>query len=206
MHIKPISAGPLETNCYILGCDVTHQAIIIDPGDDSDTIIKTIEDMKLKPIKILLTHGHFDHCSAVEQIKNKFNIPLAVHIDDLPFISQAKNHASLYGIKISNVPMPESFIDDGDIFEFGKYNLKTIHTPGHTAGSVCFLTGKYLFSGDTLFKGSIGRTDLPGGDYSKIINSILTRLYTLDHDTVVLPGHGHQTTIGHEIKTNPYTI
>jgi len=205
MHIKVISAGPLETNCYIVGCDVTHEAVIIDPGYDADTILKNVNDMKLKVLRILLTHGHFDHCSALRDIKEKLNIPIAVHGDDLFFISQAKSHAGLYGIKITDVPLPDIFIADEDTFEFGNYSLKTIHTPGHTAGSVCFLTGKYLFSGDTLFKGSIGRTDLPGGNYNNIINSILNRLYVLDKDTIVLPGHGPQTTIGDEIRFNPYT-
>ena len=153
---------------------------------------------------ILLTHGHFDHCCGLQNLVDEYQVPVLMHCDDVPFVADSKTHAFMYGLKIPNVPLPNSFIDEDDVVEIGDIKLKTIHTPGHTPGCVCFYTPGYLFSGDTLFNGSVGRTDLPGGSYDKIISNIQNKLFVLPDETVVYPGHGDITTIAEEKKSNPY--
>lgn len=204
MIIKTFITGPIETNCYILMCEYTHETVIIDPGLDNGSIIRQITAMDGQVKYILLTHGHFDHCCGVQNLVDTYSVPILMHCDDVPYVSGAKTHALIYGISIPNVPLPNCFINDGDLVEVGNISLKTIHTPGHTPGCVCFYTQGYLFSGDTLFNASIGRTDLPGGNFKKIISGIKNKLFLLPDDTIVYPGHGEKTTIGDEKMSNPY--
>ena len=205
MIIKTLPIGPLETNCYIVGCETTGEGLIIDPASDDDTIIQQVKKLNLTIKYILLTHGHFDHCCGLSAMKREFDVPVAVHPDDIPFVAQAKLHGKMYGIDVPDIILPDTFIQEDDCFEIGTYTLRAIHTPGHTPGGVCFVCAKHLFSGDTLFSGSIGRTDLPGGNHTQIIASIKTKLYTLPDDTLVYPGHGPQTSIGDEKQYNPFT-
>ena len=200
-----LTSGPFETNCYILGCDRTHKGVIIDPAVDTEKLLQIIDELKLDILYILLTHGHFDHCSGLGALKDSFDVPIAIHPDDIPLISTAKQQAGLYGFRIPTVPMPDTFIQDGDEFKFGDESLKALHTPGHTPGGICFYDNSHVFSGDTLFQRSIGRTDLPGGNFQQLISSIKNKLFTLDENITVYPGHGGGTTIGEERQFNPYT-
>ena len=204
MLIKTIPVGPLATNSYIVACEQTRKAVIIDPGFDVDRIKTQIDQLDLEVVYILLTHGHFDHCSGIGEVKAMFNVPVYMHRDDIPYVAEAKTHSRMYGFSVPEVPLPDQFIEDGDTISFGDCSFQVIHTPGHTPGGVCFYTPGTLFAGDTLFSGSVGRTDLPGGSFEAISSSIKTGLYNLPDDTVVYPGHGLPTTIGEEKSSNPY--
>jgi hydroxyacylglutathione hydrolase len=209
MEIKTLSLGPLQTNCYLVWCPETLEAIIIDPADEADFITQEIISLKLIPKYIVLTHGHFDHVLGVLELKLNFNIPILLHKKDLPLYKQTQNSAQ-YWLKrqVDPTPPPDTFIKQKDQIKFGKQTLTVIETPGHTPGSIClytqsnrFVTGNIsqpiLFSGDTLFKNGIGRTDFK---YSRPpdMKSSLKTLAKLPKNTTVYPGHEGQTTIAQE--------
>jgi glyoxylase-like metal-dependent hydrolase (beta-lactamase superfamily II) len=202
--IEPLVVGPLFSNCYVVGDIESNQGVIIDPGDEADVILNTIKDLGIEIKYILATHGHFDHVGAVNQLKKILKVDFLAHKDDLFFIEDGENAARRWGIKINQPPNPDRFIVDGEKIEFGKYELKVIHTPGHSPGGVCFLYNKFLFSGDTLFQGSIGRTDFRKGSIEDLKKSIKTRLYPLHDNTIVYTGHGPVTTIGEEKLYNAF--
>lgn len=204
MLIRKMPVGPLETNSYLIQCESTAEAAIIDPGFDIPYIRQLAGELGAKIVKILLTHGHFDHCCGLAEIQDAFPVPVYMHRDDIPYVAEAGSHSRIYGISVPKVPLPDQFIEDADRISFGEIEFRVIHTPGHTPGGVCFYTPDVLFAGDTLFNGSVGRTDLPGGSFDMISASIRDKLYTLPDKTVVYPGHGPETTIGQEKRTNPY--
>lgn len=198
MKIKSLVVGDYGTNCYILIDEQSMQCAVIDPGGDASNIVKSIEDSKCKVKYILLTHGHMDHTGAVLEIKNKYNVPVVISEKDYKMVQQ---RTFVYGNIGNEIPL---YIKDNQVFEIGNIKLKAIYTPGHTPGGVSFLTDGVIFSGDTLFQGSIGRTDFPGGDFKAIIDSIKTKIMILPEDTVVLSGHGPKTSVGEEKKYNPF--
>jgi len=206
--IKQLIVGPLQVCCYFVGCSKTKEIIIIDPGGDEDFIIETIETLKLKPIMIVNTHAHPDHTAGNRALKQIFNLPIAMHeADGGSFLSQVSLFlGSMFGAPPS--PSPDILLKDEDEIKIGKINLKIIHTPGHTPGSICLYYPGHIFTGDTLFVGAVGRTDLPGGSWETLINSIKTKLFTLPEDTIVWPGHNYgekpHSTIGEEKKFNPF--
>ncbi len=204
MIIKTLEVGPIMANCYILGCEETKEAVVIDPGDEADRILMTLAQDKLKVKYIINTHGHFDHVGANRALKEATKADLMIHAEDEPMLSELALHARSFGLDAENSPPADINISHNDEIKFGNITLKVIHTPGHSRGGVCLLTDKVLIAGDTLFAGSIGRTDLPGGDYETLISSIKTKLLCLDEDTVVYTGHGPSTTIGREKKINPF--
>ncbi len=200
MHIHTIVVGPIQTNCYIISDDDTNEAIIIDPGDEAENLLKTIDAHGLSPKMIICTHGHWDHVNAVPDLQNQLKIPFNIHEDDLEMLkAQASEFMDYMGFKKVKA-LPDKLIREGDSFSAGKILLRTIHTPGHTRGGICLYDSneKVLFSGDTLFKRDHGRTDFPEGSQKDIIRSIKEKLFALPEDTVVLPGHGDETTIGEE--------
>ncbi|MFL0194383.1 MBL fold metallo-hydrolase [Clostridium sp. WILCCON 0269] len=198
MKIKSLVVGSYGTNCYILIDEDKLQCAVIDPGGEASHIIKAIDDSKCKVKYILLTHGHIDHTGAVAEIKYKYNAPVAISEKDYKMIQQG---AFVYGNIGSEVPI---YIENNQVFEIGDIKLKAVNTPGHTPGGMSFLVDKVVFSGDTLFQGSIGRTDFPGGDFKTIIDSIKSKLLVLPDETVVLSGHGSETLIGEERVHNPF--
>lgn len=204
MIIRSLEVGPIMANCYILGCEDTKEAVVIDPGDEAGRILMTLAEGKLKVKYIINTHGHFDHVGANKDLKKATKAKLMIHADDEPMLSELVQHARAFGLNAENSPPADINIADNDEIKFGNITLKVIHTPGHSMGGVCLLTDKVLISGDTLFAGSIGRTDLPGGDYDTLISSIKTKLLCLDEDTIVYTGHGPETSIGREKKINPF--
>lgn len=197
MIIKRIPAGIYAANCFLLMDEDTKEMAVIDPGGDSDDIIKAIESLKGKVKFILLTHGHVDHVGGVMDIKKEYNVPFYINEEDQKLIDKG---TYIYG----NIPKADGYLKDGDKIPLGKHTITVLETPGHTPGGVCFKVEDMVFTGDTLFKGSIGRTDLGGGDYDAIINSINNKLVPLDENTIVLPGHGPESTIAHEKQSNPF--
>lgn len=204
MIIERIPAGIYAVNCYILICEETKKAAIIDPGGDADEIIAYIEKNNLLPEMIILTHGHGDHIGAVQEIKEKTSIPVCIHKDDADMLKDSrKNLTSLMGMTEVKVEA-DRLLADGDIVELGALKLHIIHTPGHTRGSICIRVNEVIFSGDTLFAQSIGRTDLEGGSFELIIDSIKRKLMVFNDETNVFPGHGASTAIGMERRMNPF--
>lgn len=205
MRIKVLIVNDLQTNCYILEDEDTKEAVILDPGGEADYIIDEIEKNNFNLKAILLTHGHFDHIEAVLAIKEKYNIPVYAHEAEQTILKSSQaNISSMFGEDAVTMSADKTFVD-GDIFTFGNTSLKVIHTPGHTPGGVSYYYQKdnVLFSGDTLFLLSVGRTDFPYGDYKALISSIKDKLFLLPDNTKVFTGHGDSTTIGKEKKLNP---
>lgn len=200
MIIKRIPAGVYAANCYIIMDDDSKETVVIDPGGDSDDIISCIRELNCTVKYILLTHAHADHTGGIDDIRKLFNVPVCVNERDKKMI---KDKAFMFG---SYKEDKEKDIDikDGDIFKIGKIEIKCMETPGHTPGGMCFLLNDVVLTGDTLFAGSVGRTDFAGGDYDAIIRSIRVKLMVLDDNIKVLPGHGMQSTIGRERMSNPF--
>jgi hydroxyacylglutathione hydrolase len=204
MIIKTVIVGPLDVNCYILGCEDTKEAAIIDPGDNADEIIKVIDEEGLNPGFIINTHAHFDHVGGVKTIKEHFKINFFLHEEDLFLIENVSEQATAFGLNPIPKPDVDKFVNNGDKISLGNKVINVIHTPGHSPGCVCYYIDNNVFVGDTMFAGSIGRTDLPGGSYETLINSIKERLFPLGDSTIVYPGHGPSTTIEKERKHNPF--
>ncbi len=200
-----LTVGAFEENCYIYACPQTREAVIIDPGDEAERIIEAVHEHELIPKYILNTHGHIDHIAAIDEVSEVFPVPLAIHPADVPMYTDERN-ALLYGRPAPAVKRkPDILLQEGDRITFGTLTLEVVHTPGHSLGSVSLVSTPYcVFSGDTLFYRGIGRTDLPGGSYQQIEQSIRQKLYTLEDDLVVFPGHGQPTTIVEEKFENPF--
>jgi glyoxylase-like metal-dependent hydrolase (beta-lactamase superfamily II) len=204
LHIEPEIVGPLLSNCYILWDEHTKHGVIIDPGDDAEIILKKITELDLTIKYILATHGHFDHIGAVAPLKQRLNTKFLAHEGDLFFIEDGKKTANNWGVKIEQPPTPDHYIKDKEIINIKDFEIKVLHTPGHSPGGVCFHVNNMLFGGDTLFQRSIGRTDFRQGSYEQLEKSIKTCLYTLPDNTIVYTGHGPNTTIGDEKKYNAF--
>ena len=198
-----ILSGEFQENCYIVYDDTSKKAIIIDPGQDGKKVIDKIEKLKLKPELLINTHGHFDHTFSDDIIRQKYNIPLAIHKGDTEMLSDAnKNFSTMIGSP-TIINEAEIIFDKEETKETSFCKYSVIHTPGHSKGSVCIIIDNILFAGDTVFKNSIGRTDLYGGDYDELILS-LQKIKKLPQDTIICPGHGPFTTLKNELKNNMY--
>lgn len=204
MKIHQIVVGPFEMNCYIVAEENYPDCILIDPGDDIEAIIKHIEKNNLKPKRIINTHCHIDHARKVSDIQNYFNAPFHIGEDDTPLLETLKDQGMLFGLDTSEIPKVDRFLKDGDTFKLVEKTFHILHTPGHSPGSISILVDNHLFVGDVLFKDSIGRTDLYGGNYDILIQSIKNKLLVLPDATIVYCGHGPRTTIGRERKYNPF--
>lgn len=202
--ISAVVVGPLQVNCYLVACPRTLEALVIDPGDDSESILDAVRATGWKVTGIVNTHGHFDHIGANRAVVEATGAELMIHELDLPLMQKARTHAQLYGLHAEPSPMPSRLLKDGDSIPFGELACEVIHLPGHSPGGIALLCGRHLFAGDVLFAGSIGRTDLPGGDHDSLVRGIRRRLWCLAGDTVVHPGHGPDTTINREMHTNPF--
>jgi hydroxyacylglutathione hydrolase len=200
-----LAVGPINANCYIFGCPEDGLAVIIDPGGDVERIKSQLLKNNLKPVKIINTHAHIDHIGANNALKEHYGIPIIIHEDDAPHISSPFNKelALMYGSILQGDA--DQTVKDGDIIDICEHiSLKVIHTPGHTKGGICLLSEDTLFTGDTLFAGSVGRSDLPGGSHEELINSIKEKLLPLGDDVKIFPGHGYSSTIGEEKNGNPF--
>ncbi|NLV15775.1 MAG: MBL fold metallo-hydrolase [Syntrophomonadaceae bacterium] len=205
MILKGLELGGIGANCYIIGCEETKEGAVIDPGGGAASILKVVKEEGLVIKYIINTHGHIDHIGANTEIKEATGADILIHEKDAKMLtSSAANFSMFMGRKVTS-PAASWLLKDGDTIKIGKtIQLEVIHTPGHTQGGICLKTGNVLFSGDTLFASSIGRTDFPGGSYKTLISSIKERLMSLDDDVVVYPGHMQPTTIGYERRNNPF--
>ena len=203
MIIERLVVGPFAVNCYIVGSGLGRQGMIIDPGDDTGQILGRVSRLKLDIKFIVLTHGHLDHTGALKEVKEATGSQVAVHADDARTLND-RSLGILLGISQPSLPPPDRLLKDGDELALNGLRFTILHTPGHTPGGICLLGEGMLFSGDTLFKYGIGRTDMPGGSYSQLMDSIQAKLMTLPDEVVVYPGHGPETTIGNERRGNTF--
>lgn len=204
MKIYKIPAGIYAANCYILVDEMTNKSIIVDPGGSADDLLLFVDKNKLQIEYIVLTHGHADHIGGVNELHESLNIPIMAHIAEEELLKDADKNLSSQMAMGSVEILPSIFLKEGDKFSFGNINVEIIHTPGHTEGGMCLKIGDDLFSGDTLFKGSIGRSDLYGGNPNVLLDSIREKLLILNDNVKVWPGHGDATTIGEEKLFNRY--
>ncbi|MGD9319055.1 MAG: MBL fold metallo-hydrolase [Desulfobacteraceae bacterium] len=186
--LRKMSVGPYQANCYIMGCDKTSEGLVIDPGDEVLRIVEEISRNSLKIRQILITHGHIDHIGAAKELRDITKAPVLIHSLDAPAL---------------NFP-PDGYLQDGQEIEVGHYSISAIHTPGHSPGGMCFCAPGAVFTGDTLFAGSIGRTDFAGGNHQQLIEGVIKKIFPLGDDIRVYPGHGPATTVGRERLTNPF--
>ena len=204
MSIKTLAVGPIQANCHILGCEETSEAAVIDPGDEPDRILLALAESSLTAKFIINTHGHFDHVSANKRLKEVTGAPILIHSLDAPMLDQLSSSAAAWGLAAEDSPRPDKELSDGDEIAFGSIVLKVLHTPGHTQGGISLYAPDFVFVGDTLFAGSIGRTDFPGGSFEVLKESIRKKLFVLGDHVKVYAGHGPSTTIGDERRSNPF--
>ena len=206
MILETFPVGPLQCNCTILGDEEAGEAMVVDPGDEVGRIERRLKELGLKLKQILITHGHIDHVGGALKLKRRTGAPILLNENDLPLLKMMEQQAAWVGIETPEVAAPDESLADGMIVGLETIPAQVLHTPGHTQGSVClhFAPLKLVIAGDTLFAGSIGRTDLPGGNGRQIIDSIRSRLMTMADETRVIPGHGQETTIGEEREANPF--
>jgi len=202
--IQSLVVGPIMANCFIIGCEKTRKAAVIDPGDESSRILMKLAEHKLTVEYIINTHGHFDHVGANRKLKEATGAKLIIHALDQSMLKVLSETSAAFGLSVENSPPPDQTVQDGDSIQFGEITLTVLHTPGHTPGGISLHTDDVVFVGDTLFAGSIGRTDFPGGDFNTLISSIKNKLYSLGDQVIVYTGHGPETTIGREKRSNPF--
>ena len=205
MILKHLEISTMAVNCYIVGCEETREVAVIDPGGNPRAILNFLKENDLTAKYIINTHGHIDHIGANRAVKEATNAKLLIHKDDAKMlVNPASNLSFLMGSKLTS-PAADEYIDEGDIIKLGNtVELKVMHTPGHSPGGICLQTGNIIFVGDTLFQGSVGRTDFPGGSYKQLIQVIKEKLLCYDDEVVCYPGHGPATTIGFERENNPF--
>jgi len=201
--LERLVVGPFASNCYIVGSEITHEGMIIDPGDEANQILNKVKDLQLDIKMMVLTHGHIDHIGAVKEINEAIGAEICVHADDAQSL-KGWRMGSILGSSYPAPPPPDRLLKGGDSIDIGDLHFLVIHTPGHTPGGICLLGEGVVFTGDTLFNSSVGRTDLDGGSGYQLINSLHTKIMVLPDDTIVYPGHGPGTTIGAERIGNPF--
>ena len=212
MLIKTAAVAPFFKNGFLVASEETREAILIDPGDEVEELLTAARSTGVNVKAVLLTHAHLDHITGVGRVKKELGVPVWLHADDLFLYDAIVEQGMMFGLRVERQPPVDAHYSPGSPFLFGRYQVDVHHTPGHCPGGVCLAIGRVdeparqLFVGDTLFAGSIGRTDLPGGDHATLINSIRSVLLAFPDDTLVHPGHGPDTTIARERRTNPFLV
>jgi hydroxyacylglutathione hydrolase len=196
--------GPFMKNGYVVACAADRKAVYLDPGDEAGQMISFIESNHLQLEAVIATHGHMDHICGIGEVKKKLDVPVYLHRDDEFIYTGLETQSRYFGMSYKPAPPCENYLEDGQVLNFGGLELKVYHTPGHSPGGVCLEAGNNLFTGDLIFAGSVGRTDLPGGDHDVLMNSIRRMIVPLPEERVLWPGHGPRTTVGAELKGNPF--
>ena len=204
MKWKMVTVGPFAMNCYILFCEKTHRGIVVDPGDEVERIVAAMKALAVQAEQIIITHGHVDHVLKLKTFQELTGLPTAMHPLDKEFLQYLQESAQMFGLVAAGIPGIDHDLEEGQVISFGEVNLEVVHTPGHSPGSIALIGEGHAVVGDVLFRESIGRTDLPGGSYPQLLKTIKEKLLVLDDDTVVLSGHGPETTIGFERQNNPF--
>jgi len=206
--IEVLAVGPLQMNAVLLTCpadgDHPGEAILVDPGDEPERLLARVEASGCRLVALLATHGHFDHVGAASAIQETCDLPLRIHADDVPFVQRMPEIQASWGMPSTTVPHMVADLVDGGSVAFAGGEIRIVHVPGHSPGEVMFVLPGHALVGDCLFAGSVGRTDLPGGDFEVLEKSIRERIYTLPDETVIVPGHGPDTTVGREKSSNPF--
>lgn len=208
MKLECLTVGPYQENCYLYWDGKSQKGLIIDPGDEAERIIQTVEEIGFRPTAILLTHGHCDHIGALTEVKEKWNLPVYIGRGEETYLSDPNLNGSALFDNPIKATKPDFLVIDENLYSFDSINLRVLSTPGHTLAGVCYLDEKegILFCGDTLFQGSIGRTDLPGSSFDKLMVSLQKKILTLPDNIVCFPGHGAATTVGAERTGNPFLV
>jgi len=204
MDILRFTYGPFAENTYVVVGASGREAMVVDPGIDSEPVLDALRARGLRCTLIVNTHGHLDHVAGNAFFKEETKAPLAIHVDDLPLLEMTRAQGALYGLDVPDSPRPDLLLEEGKPLAFDGLTFEVLHTPGHTPGGVCLRRGGEMLVGDTLFRGSVGRTDLPGGDWETLVASIRGKLFRLPDETRCHPGHEDETTIGQERRTNPF--
>lgn len=206
LKVLPYTLGPFATNCYFVYDPEAEEGVIFDAGFDPHPMIVGIRSLKVRVKALINTHAHVDHVAGNRAVMSAFAVPLYIHRLDLPLLEAAPLQGQIFGAPIEPSPPPTDTLEDGDEVGIGRYVMRVLHTPGHTPGGISFFEpeSKICIVGDTLFQGSVGRTDFPGGDWHTLLHSIRTKLYTLPDDVVIYPGHMGPSTIGKEKRSNPF--
>ncbi|HSR68130.1 MAG TPA: MBL fold metallo-hydrolase [Acidobacteriota bacterium] len=191
-------------NGFVLACRATKEAAYIDPGDEVEQLLQWIEQKQLKLVSIPLTHAHLDHITGVAKVKHKHDVPIYLHPEDAPLYQGLEQQGMMFGFPCDPAPPYDHDLHEGDTLKVGQLTVDVIHTPGHSPGGVCFVADQHVFCGDAVFAGSIGRTDLPGGDFETLIASIKNKILPLGDDKILHPGHGPDTTVERERRSNPF--
>lgn len=207
MHAETFPVGPLQANCSLVW-EAKDAALVVDPGDEGPRVAARLQDFGLTPGLVVSTHGHFDHTGGVRHLQEAFGVPYKVHEAELPTLRMIPARTRIFGVVTGEPPVPDGYLADGERIRLGGLDVTVLHTPGHTPGSLSLHAAGagLVLTGDTLFRGSIGRTDFPGGDQEQELRSIRERLFALPPETKVVPGHGPRTTIGFEAENNPWVV
>ncbi len=204
LRVVTMEVGPLSENAYIVGHAASGKAVVIDPGDDGEEILRQLSAEGLVLDKILLTHGHFDHVGGVRFLKEQTGANVHVHPEEVDRMLAAPRQGAMFGLGVPKPPAPDVLVGEGDAVPLADQEFRVLHTPGHTPGHVTFVAAGLAFVGDLIFAGSIGRTDLPGGSLDALLSSVRRKIFTLPDETILFPGHGPATTVGEEKRTNPF--
>lgn len=204
IEVITLVVGDFATNCYIVVPQNSSECVVIDPGGEAETIIEKLQQLRLQPRYFFLTHGHLDHVMALPKLQQHYRVPTLVHRQEKTILKSLPAQALMFGLPLVKNPHISEWIEEGRQVQLETINFSVLHTPGHTPGGCCYISDSKIFVGDTLFAGSVGRTDLPGGNYELLISSIKQKLLCLNDDVLVYPGHGPTTTIGAEKQHNPF--
>jgi len=204
MQIKTFTVGPFAMNCYIVSSGKKSECLLIDPGDDVEGILRYIDEQRLRPLAIVATHAHLDHVRFIAEVQRRLQIPFYLGEEDIPLLESLPNQGLMFNLPVSDIPEVSGFLREGQVFTIGDNTLNLLHTPGHSPGSFSLKANGHVFVGDVLFKESIGRTDLYKGNHQTLLQIIKDKILSLPEETLLHPGHGPATTVGHEKKFNPF--
>ena len=208
MQIETLSVGPFQSNCYIVACEQTDDAVIIDCGDEAPRILAAVERLGVNVRAIVNTHSHLDHVAALADVVDVLGVPVLMHADEMPVYDMLESQAAMFGLVAPRQVGIDRFVEHGENIEVGRLSAEVLLAPGHSPGSICLVFAgeaeTVVFAGDVLFRGSIGRTDLPGGSYETIVETLRTLFVPMSDETIIYPGHGPATTMGEEKRTNPF--